>query len=78
MEAWENGPEDLSESGKDVFCHPSSLTFFLKRIMSDALEEHDGKISIGGRRFTNLRFVDGIDAQAVEVQEPEALDERRE
>ena len=27
---------------------------FLERIMSDALEEHDGKISKGGRTITNL------------------------
>ena len=30
--------------------------------MSDALEEHDGKVSIGGRKITNLWFVDDIDA----------------
>ena len=37
--------------------------------MSDALEEHDGKVSIGGRNITNLRFADDIDAQAEEEQE---------
>ena len=26
--------------------------------MSDALEEHDGKVSIGRRNITNLRFAD--------------------
>ena len=41
--------------------------------MSDALEEHDGKVSIGGRNITNLRFADGIDALAEEEQELEAL-----
>ena len=41
--------------------------------MSDALEEHDGKISIGGRNITNLRFADDIDALAEEEQELEAL-----
>ena len=55
--------------GKDVFCHPP----FLERIMSDALEEHNGKVSIGGRNITNLRFADDIDALAEEEQEPEAL-----
>ena len=34
--------------------------------MSDALEEHDGKVSIGGRNITNLRFADDIDALAEE------------
>ena len=41
--------------------------------MSDALEEHDGKVSIGGRNITNLRFADDIDAVAEEEQELEAL-----
>ena len=42
--------------------------------MSDALENHDGKVSIGGRNITNLRFADNIDALAEEEQELEALD----
>ena len=46
---------------------------FLERIMSDALEEHDGKVSIDGRNITNLRFADDIDALAEEKQKPEAL-----
>ena len=46
---------------------------FLERIMSDALEEHDRKVSIGGRNITNLRFADDIDALAGEEQELEAL-----
>ena len=41
--------------------------------MSDALEEHDGKVSIGGRNITNLQFADDIDALAEEEQELEAL-----
>ena len=41
--------------------------------MSDALEEHDGTVSIGGRNITNLRFADDIDALAEEEQELEAL-----
>ena len=51
--------------------HP--LQHFLERIMSDALEEHDGKVSIGGRNITNLRFADDIDALAEEDQELEAV-----
>ena len=34
--------------------------------MSDALEEDDGKVSIGGRNITNLQFADDIDALAEE------------
>ena len=41
--------------------------------MSDALEEHDGKVSIDGRNVTNLRFDDDIDVLAEEDQELEAL-----
>ena len=41
--------------------------------MFDALEEHDGKFSIGGRNITNLRFADDTDALAEEEQEVEAL-----
>ena len=49
------------------------FNIFLKRIMSDALEEHDGKNSIRGRNITNLRFAVNIDALAEEEQELEAL-----
>ena len=52
---------------------PTLFNIFLERIMSDALEEHDGKVSIGGRNITNLRFADEIDALAEEEQELEAL-----
>ena len=52
---------------------PTLFNIFLERIMSDALEEHDGKVSISGRNITNLRFADEIDALAEEEQEIEAL-----
>ena len=41
---------------------PTLSNIFLKRIMSDALEEHDGKLWIGSRTTcnTNLQFVDDI------------------
>ena len=43
--------------------------------MTDALEEHDGKVSIGGRNtcIINLRFDDDIDALAEEEHELEDL-----
>ena len=41
--------------------------------MTDALEEHGRKISIGGRNITNLRFADDIDALPEDKQELEAL-----
>ena len=43
--------------------------------MSDALEEHDGKVSISGRIITKLRFADYIDAIAQAEQELEAQEE---
>ena len=52
---------------------PTLFYIFLERIKSDALEEHDGKVSIIRRTITNLRFADDIDALAEEEQEIEAL-----
>ena len=52
---------------------PILFSIFLERIMSDALEEHDGKVSTGCRNITNLRFAKGIDALTEEEQELEAL-----
>ena len=40
------------------------FNIFLERIMTDALEDHDGTVSIGGRTITNLRFADDIDGLA--------------
>ena len=58
---------------KDVFCYPSSSTFFSNRSCLDALEEHYGMTNTDGRVITNLRFSDGVDALAEEQQELEAL-----
>ena len=52
---------------------PTLFNSFLERIMSDGLEEHDGKVSIGDRNITNLRFADDIDTLAEEEHELEAL-----
>ena len=52
---------------------PTVFNIFLERTMSDALEEHDGKVSIGRTNITNLQFADDIDALAEEEQELEAL-----
>ena len=37
---------------------PTLFNIFLERIMTDALEDHEGTISIGDRAITNLRFAD--------------------
>ena len=40
----------------------------VERIMTDALEDHEGIVSIGGRTITNLRFADDIDCLAGEEE----------
>ena len=35
---------------------PTLINIFLKQIMSDALEEHGRRASIGGRNIPNLEF----------------------
>ena len=72
MAAQEHGSEQQLVR-QEYLLPPTLFNSFLERIMSNALEEHDGKVSIGGRNITNLRFVDGIDAVAEEEQELEAL-----
>ena len=52
---------------------PTLLNIFLERIMSDALDENGGKVSIDSRNITNLWSADDIDALAEEEQELEAL-----
>ena len=48
---------------------PTLCNIFLERIMTDALEDHEGTVSIGGRTITNLRFADDIDGIAGEEEE---------
>lgn len=55
---------------------PTLFNIFLERLMTDALEEHDGSISIGGRNITNLRFADDIDGLAGSEPELATLLER--
>ena len=44
--------------------------------MTDALEDHEGIVSIGGRTVTNLRIADDIDGLAGEEEELAKLVER--
>ena len=44
--------------------------------MTDALEDHEGSVSIGGRTITNLCFADDIDGLAGEEEELAKLVER--
>ena len=38
-------------------------------MMTDALQDHEGTVSIGGRTITNLHFADDIDGLAGEAEE---------
>ena len=53
----------------------SSVTHPLQHF---SLEEHDGKVSIGGRTTINLHFANDTDALAEEEQEQEAQTESSE
>ena len=44
--------------------------------MTDALEEHQGTVSIGGKTITNLRFADDIDGLAGKEEELASLVDR--
>ena len=44
--------------------------------MTDALEDHEGTVSIGGRTITNLRFADDINGLVGEEEELTHLVER--
>ena len=72
---WQHGRmlQNNNRVRQGLVCHLSSSTFFSNGLCPDALEEHDEKVSIDGRNFTNLRFADDIDALAEEEQEPGAL-----
>ena len=52
------------------------FNIFLERIMTDALEDHEGTVCIGGRPITNFRFADDIDGLAGEEEELANLVER--
>ena len=44
--------------------------------MYDALDDHEGSVSIGGRLITNFRFVDDIVVNAEEAEEAGVLVDR--
>ena len=45
---------------------PTLFNIILERNIPHALEEYDGKVSVGGRNITSLRFADDNDALALE------------
>ena len=54
---------------QECLLSPTLFNMFLKRIMTDALEDHEGTVSIGARTIFNLRFADDIDGSAGEEEE---------
>ena len=52
------------------------MNILLERVISDALKDHEGTVSIGGRTITNIRFADDIDGLAGEEEELANLIER--
>ena len=55
---------------------PTLFNIFLERIMSEALDDHEGSVSIGGRLITSFRFADDIVVNAEEEEEAGVLVDR--
>ena len=55
---------------------PTLFNIFLEKIMTDALNDHEGTVSIGGRSITNLHFANDIDGLAGREEELADLVER--
>jgi len=53
--------QQVSEYAKVILSHRHfSTSFFLDKIMTDALYDFNGTVSIDGRKICNLRFADDI------------------
>ena len=52
---------------------PTLFNIFLERIMCEALDDHEGSVSIGGRLITNFCFADDIVVNAEEEEEAGVL-----
>ena len=57
-------------------CPPTLFNIFLERIMCEALDDHEGSVSIGGQLITNFRFADDIVVNAEEEEEAGILIDR--
>ena len=55
---------------------PTLFNIFLERIMCEALDNHEGSVSIGGRLVTNFRFANDIVVNAEEEEEAGVLIDR--
>ena len=61
---------------QECLLSPTLFNTFLEKIMTDALVDHEGTVSIGSRTITNFRFDDDIDGLAGEEEELANLVER--
>ena len=59
--------QDEDSAGTCCDRHPL-FNIFLERIMCEALDGHEGSVSIGGRLITNFRFADDIVVNAEEEE----------
>ena len=55
---------------------PTLFNTFLERIMCEALDDHEGSVSIGGLLTSNFRFADDIVVNAEEEEEAGVLVDR--
>ena len=55
---------------------PTLFNIFLERIMCEALDDHEGSVSVGGRLITNFRFADDIVVNTEEFEEAGVLVDR--
>ena len=63
-----------SPTGMSTLTHPLQHISgkdhdILERVMTDAFEDHEGTVGIGGSTITNLHFADDIDGLAGEEEE---------
>ena len=57
------------ESDMECLLSPTLFNIFLERIMTEAIEVHEGTVSIEGRTITNICFADDIDGLEGEEEE---------
>ena len=61
---------------KGCLLSPTLFNIFLERIMCEALDDHEGSVSIGGRLITTFRFANDIVVNAEEEEEAGVLVDR--
>ena len=61
---------------QECLLSPTFFNIFLERIMCEALDDHEGSVTIGGRLITNFRFVDDTVVNAEEEEDAGVLVDR--